>query len=207
MKRATSLLTLLALLFVTTGFTNGDDPIKKADAPTATYTIDKIHSTVQFKVRHLGISTVTGSFGEYDATVMMEGEDLSTLSATATFNVASIDTGVERRDGHLKSDDFFSAETYPEMTFESTGVRNIDGNDFELVGNLTIRDVTKEVVLEGELLGVTPGMQGETRAGIEAEAKINRKEFGLTWDRITEAGSIVVSEDVRIILELQLVQQ
>ena len=169
---------------------------------TQTYNIDAAHSSVAFKVRHLGITSVNGNFSDYTANVTMEGDDLSTVQAEATIQVGSIDTGIERRDGHLLSDDFFSAETYPTMTFVSKEVRNVDGEEFELVGDLTIRDVTNEVVLEVEYTG--SAMMGETKkVAFEAEGKINRFDYGLQWDRLTEAGGLVVGEDVRLILELQ----
>lgn len=171
-------------------------------APTA-WTIDKSHSQIGFKVRHLGISNVRGAFNEYDATILFDPDDLQSLQVETTINVASIDTGIERRDNHLRSDDFFNAEQYPAMTFVSKGVRNIDGSTFELVGDLTIRDVTKEVVLEAELLGL--GTQRNRRkAGFEATTTINRFDYNLKWDRLTEAGGLAVGEDVEIILELEV---
>ena len=161
------------------------------------------HSQIGFKVRHLGISNVRGVFGEYDATVTMDGDNLETMEATATIQVGSIDTNNDRRDEHLRSDDFFSAETFPTMTFESTGVANVDGSSFDLMGNLTIRDVTKEVVLKAEFLGMAEAMGG-MRAGMEARTKINRMDYGLQWNRLTEAGGVMVSSDVEIIIELEL---
>lgn len=177
-----------------------------AAAPPTVWTIDKGHSQVSFKVRHLGISNVRGGFNEYDATIRFDPEDLGTLQVEATVNTASIDTGIERRDNHLRSDDFFNAEQYPTMTFVSKAVRNIDGPSFELVGDLTIRDVTKEVVLEAELLGV--GMQRDRRkAGFEARTTINRFDYNLKWDRLTEAGGLVAGEDVEIIMELEVQEE
>ena len=154
-------------------------------------------------MRHLGISNVRGQFADYDATVQFDPENLETLQVEATINVGSINTGIERRDNHLRSDDFFNAEQFPAMTFVSKGVRNIDGDEFELVGDLTIRDVTKEVVLEGEFLGAAA--QGEKqKVGFEAETTINRFDYNLKWDKLTEAGGFVVGEEVDIILELEL---
>jgi polyisoprenoid-binding protein YceI len=162
------------------------------------YSVDKTHSSVGFAVRHLGISKVRGTFADFDANVQFDPADLSTLSVTATIQVESVDTGVERRDNDLRSDNFFSAAQYPSMTFESLRVENLDGNAFELVGNLTIMETTKEVVLKGEFYGVA----GD-KAGFSAETRILRKEFGLMWDRTTEAGSIVVSNEVDINLDLE----
>jgi polyisoprenoid-binding protein YceI len=170
-----------------------------------TFSPDKAHSQVGFQVRHLGISNVRGSFNEYDAKVTFDPADLSTLQVEATVNIASIDTGIERRDTHLKSDDFFNAESFPTLSFKSKGVRNLEGTTFELVGDLTIRDVTKEVVLDSEFLGL--GKQRETtKAGFSASTTINRFDYNLKWDRLTEAGGLVVSEEVKILLELELDQ-
>ncbi len=180
-----------------------DDTQPVANNTAASYVVDKAHSQIGFKVRHLGITNVNGFFKDYEANVSMDGDDLSTLQATATIQIGSISTGIDRRDGHLKSDDFFNAEQYPEMKFVSKAVRNIDGGEFELVGDLTIRDITKEVVLEGEFLGM--GAMGDTKkAGFEAETTINRFDYNLKWDRVTEAGGLVVADKVKIILDLEL---
>ena len=199
---------LLLIAITITGFEAAQPdeqaPAVRSAEPT-TWTIDKSHSQVAFKVRHLGISNVQGNFRDYDASVTLDPDDLETLQVEATIDVATIDTENERRDNHLRSDDFFNAEQYPSMTFVSKEVRNIDGNAFELVGDLTIRDVTKEVVLEGALLGV--GAQRDQRkAGFTAETTINRFDYNLQWDRLTEAGGLVVGEDVQIILELELAE-
>ncbi len=172
--------------------------------PTS-WSIDAAHSSISFKVRHLGISNVRGEFLAYDAEILMDGADLSTLSVNASIETASIDTGNERRDGHLRSDDFFAAEEFPSMTFTSTGVTEVEGNKFQLSGDLTIRDVTQTIVLEGEFLG-TASMGDSDRAGFEATTTINRTEFNLSWDRLTEAGGLVVGHDVEIILELELIK-
>ncbi len=172
--------------------------------PTS-WSIDAAHSSISFKVRHLGISNVRGEFLDYDAEILMDGADLSTLSVNANIETASIDTGNERRDGHLRSDDFFAAEEFPNMTFTSTGVTEVEENRFQLSGDLTIRDVTQTIVLEGEFLG-TASMGDSERAGFEATTTINRTEFNLSWDRLTEAGGLVVGHDVEIILELELIK-
>ena len=208
MKSISQLLAIVLLsLIVLPGASLPDDP-KKAVSESAvkTFTVDYVHSNVGFKVRHLGISNVNGSFGEYAATVMLDPEDISTLKAEATFQVGSIDTGNERRDGHLKSDDFFNAEEYPTMKFTSTNVKPGKDGMFELHGNLTIRDVTKEVILEGEFLGTGMGREG-MKVGIEASTTINRFDYNLKWDQLTEAGGLVVGDEVRIILELELDEQ
>ncbi|MFK7847431.1 MAG: YceI family protein [Rhodothermales bacterium] len=205
MKHLTILLALTLMgLIVLPGASFEADPEKTGDKPAMTkYVADKAHSQIGFKVRHLGITNVNGLFSDYETEVTLDLADLSTLQATASVKIASISTGIDRRDGHLKSDDFFNAEEFPEMKFVSKAVRNIDGAEFELVGDLTIRDITKEVVLEAEFLGA--GTMGDTeKAGFEAETTINRFDYNLKWDRVTEAGGLVVSENVKIILDLEL---
>lgn len=204
MKRLLFLLipALLAAPIVAPASAAGDN-----DPNASTFSVDKSHSRIAFQVRHLGISKVTGVFGEYDVDLSLDPADITSLKATAKVDVASIDSGVEKRDGHLKSDDFFSAETYPHMTFESTSVRQTSDQTFELVGDLTIRDVTKEVVLTGELVGPVAGPMGGTRVAFDATGTISRSEFGLTWNRLTEAGGIIVADEVDIILELQAVEE
>ncbi len=168
-----------------------------------TFVADKAHSQLGFKVRHLGITNVNGVFSDYEMEVAFDENDLSSLRAEATIQVASIDTGIERRDNHLRSDDFFNANKYPTIKFVSTAVRNIEGSSFELVGDLTIRDITKEVVFDAEFVGL--GKMGETtKAGFEASTSINRFDYNLKWDRVTEAGGLVVSENVRIQLDLEM---
>lgn len=205
----------LAIAFVAValvGFTGTssatEDVPEEAASSTAvaTWSVDKAHSSVGFKVRHLAISKVSGRFHEYDADLRFDPADLSTLEASATVQVASIDTENQKRDDHLRSPDFFAAEEYPAMTFESKEVRSIDGNSFELVGDLTIRDVTKEVVMDGQLLG-TATMRGNEIAALEASTTIDRMEYGLQWNRLTEAGGVVVGHDVEIILEIEAVKQ
>ena len=195
-------LMMLAALVVLAGFAAADRSPKPA-AEVVTFVADKAHSQVGFKVRHLGISNVRGTFTDYDATVRFDPEDLETLQVEATIDVGSINTANERRDNHLRSDDFFNAEQFPTMTFVSKEVRSVDGDAFELVGDLTIRDVTKEVVLEGEFFGTTT-QRDQRKAGFEAEATIDRFDYNLKWDRLTEAGGFVVGEEVDIILELEL---
>ncbi len=187
------------------GFTMPDPPARPAER--ATYVVDKAHSQIGFRVRHLGISNVTGAFRDFEAQVVFDKDDLSTLEASATIDVASIDTGIERRDNHLRSADFFDAETYPTITFQSTGVEEIDGNRFKLRGDLTIKDVTKPVVLDAELLGTAPGMRGGEVAAFSATGVINRFDYGLTWNNLTEAGGIVVGEEVTLLIELEAVRQ
>ena len=204
MQPARFLIPIFSTAFVAAAFLlSAAMPVAPDRAEVITFHADKTHSNVGFKVRHLGISNVRGAFGEYDATVQFDPEDLGTLSVEATIQTSSIDTGNERRDDHLRSDDFFNAETFPELRFESKEVRNIDGSEFELVGDLTIRDVTKEVVLEGEFLGMGAGRNGR-KAGFEVRARIDRFDYNLKFDALTETGGLVVGNNVEIVLDMEL---
>ena len=177
------------------------------DTAVATYTVDPAHSEIGFQVRHLGFSRVRGYFGDYEATVHLDPDQLSTLQVEATIQADSITTGDEKRDTHLRSEDFFEVETYPELTFESTGVQNVSGDSFELNGNLTIHGVTKPVTLKGTYLGAGKDPWGGERVGFEASTKINRKDFGLNWNTVLESGGVLVSEKVEILLDVQAVRQ
>ncbi len=172
----------------------------------ATWTIDAMHSEVGFKVKHLVISTVSGKFKNFEGTVVAEKEDFSDAKITFSADVNSIDTGVEQRDAHLKGADFFEAETYPKLTFVSTAIEK-DGDDYKLTGDLTLKGVTKSVTFNVEHGGVGLSMYGQTVGGFEVTGKINRKEFGLTWNAVTEAGGIAVSEDVKLIANIEIVKE
>ena len=175
---------------------------------TRTWAIDPTHSEVHFKIKHLMITNVTGSFDIFQASVVTEDEDFSTAKVSFTADIDSISTGNEQRDGHLKSADFFDGATYPQIKFTATKAENVDNDgSYELYGDLTIRDVTKSVKLAVEFGGVVKDMYGNTKAGFTINGKINRKDFGLTWSGVTEAGGIVVSDEVRIISEIQLIEQ
>lgn len=173
----------------------------------ATYKIDVAHSNINFKVKHMMISTVSGAFTDFDATVITEGDDFSNASIEFSTKVDSISTKNEQRDAHLKSADFFDAESHPEITFKSTSFKKTDDDEFELIGDLTIRGITKSVQLEVEYEGTAVDPYGQVKVGFEIEGKISRKEFGLQWNAVTEAGSIVVSDDVKLALDIQLIQQ
>ena len=177
------------------------------DPAVATYNVDPAHSEVGFQVRHLGFSRVRGYFGEYEATIRLNPDQLSTLQVEATIQADSISTGDDKRDAHLRSEDFFEVETYPELTFESTGVQNVSADSFELTGNLTMHGVTKPVTLKGTYLGAGQDPWGGQRVGFEASAKINRKDFGLNWNTVLETGGVLVSEEVEIVLNVQAVRQ
>lgn len=171
------------------------------------WVIDPMHSEVQFKVKHLVISTVTGSFKNFEGTVESEGDDFASAKIEFSLDINSVDTGQEQRDGHLKSADFFDAEKYPHITFKSTSITKESDDDYKLTGDLTIKGITKPVTLEVEHGGIATDFYGNTKAGFEVKGKINRKDFGLTWDGVTEAGSIVVGEDIKLTANIQLAKQ
>ncbi|MBX2930674.1 MAG: YceI family protein [Chitinophagaceae bacterium] len=172
-----------------------------------TYKIDASHSEVGFKIRHLMITNVTGKFTEFDATLESDKEDLSDAKISFEANVNSITTHNEQRDGHLKSDDFFNAEKFPKLTFVSTGITKKSDDEFVLAGNLTIRDVTKLVELAVEYGGKIVDPYGQTKLGFEIVGKINRKDFGLTWSATTETGGLVVADEVKLQVTVEMVKQ
>ncbi|MEM6646276.1 MAG: YceI family protein [Bacteroidota bacterium] len=177
------------------------------DVQPGTYAMDLSHSQVEFKVRHLGISTVKGRFTQAESTVTFGSAALSSMQVTATIDASSIFTGNDQRDEHLRSADFFEVETYPTITFESTGVSGAEDSEFQLMGNLTMHGVTQPVTMDVEFLGTATDPWGNTKVGFEAEAEINRKDFGLTWNQALEAGGLLVAETVTITLDVQAAKQ
>lgn len=168
--------------------------------------IDPTHSEVQFKVKHLVISTVTGSFNSYEGKIEADGDDFENAEAYFSADIDSITTNNEDRDTHLKSDDFFNAEEFPQLTFESTSFEKTGDGEYKMTGDLTIRDVTKEVELDVVHGGTVGDPYGNTKAGFEVTGTINRKEFGLTWDAVTETGNVVVGDKIKLQLNVQLVK-
>lgn len=175
---------------------------------TKNWVIDPTHSEIQFKIKHLMITNVTGSFNIFNAAVQTEGEDFSKAVISFTADITSIDTGNEQRDVHLQSADFFDAAQFPQLKFTATKTENVDKDgSYDLYGDLTIKDVTKNIKLAVEFGGVVKDPYGNTKAGFTINGKINRKDFGLTWSAVTEAGGIVVSDEVRLVAEVQLIEQ
>lgn len=170
----------------------------------ATWKIDAMHSEVQFKVKHLVISTVTGKFKTFDAEMTANAEDFSDAEIRFSADTNSIDTGVAQRDEHLKSEDFFNASEFPQLSFSSTSFTKKSDDEYVLKGDLTIRDVTKPVELNVEYGGTVVDPYGNTKAGFEITGKINRQEFGLKWSAVTEAGGVVVSDDVKLVMSIQM---
>jgi polyisoprenoid-binding protein YceI len=175
---------------------------------TATkWSIDPMHSEVQFKVKHLVISTVSGFFKSFEGTLETTGDDFENADITFALNIDSIDTNQSQRDEHLKSAEFFDAAQYPQITFKSTSFTKTGDEEYDLVGDLTVKGITKSVKLAAEFGGSTDDFYGNTKAGFEVTGKVNRKEFGLTWDGVTEAGSIVVGEDIKLLINVQFAKQ
>ena len=172
---------------------------------TTKWTIDPTHSEVSFKVKHLVISTVTGYFKKFEGNAESTSDDFDGASVSFTADVDSIDTNQSDRDNHLKSADFFDAGNHPKLSFEGKIAKN--GGDYKLLGELTMRGTSKKVELDVDFGGVAGDPYGQTKAGFEIDGKINRKDFGLSWSAVTEAGSVVVSDQVRLLLNVQLVKQ
>jgi polyisoprenoid-binding protein YceI len=170
----------------------------------ATWQIDPSHSEIGFKVKHLVISTVSGKFSSFEGSLVAEKEDLSDAKISFSAVIDSISTGNEQRDGHLKSADFFDAAAHPTLNFVSTALVAKGGNEFTLQGELTLRGITKPVSLAVEFGGEQADFYGNTVAGFELTGKINRQDFGLTWSAVTEAGGIVVSDEVKLHMNVEL---
>ncbi len=168
------------------------------------WTVDPQHSEVQFKIRHLVISNVSGTFNIFSGELTSSAEDFHNSDCKFELDVNSIDTNVSDRDQHLKGDDFFSADKYPKIKFEGQLQKFAD--NYKLIGPMTIKDVTKNVELEVEYGGSMVDGYGKTKAGFEITGKINRKEFGLTWNQLTETGGLALGEEVKLNLNIQLAQ-
>ena len=175
------------------------------EIPAGTWTIDPSHSEVGFSVRHLMVSKVKGNFETFEGTITIGADPLQS-SVTAEVDLGSINTRDEQRDGHLKSADFFEVDQHPKLTFVSTSVAP-DGSDFKVTGDLTIKGVTKPVVLDLEFNGVHPDPWGGTRSGFSAEAEISRKEFGVDFEIPMDGGGVVVGDKIKVLLEVEAVLQ
>ena len=167
------------------------------------WTVDKLHSNVKFSVQHMVVSEMEGSFKMFDGTMEHSKADFSDAKINFTVDVASVNTDNERRDGHLKADDFFNAEKYPKMTFVSTSVKPAGQGKYKIAGNLTIRDVTKPVVFDVTHGGVLKTQRG-SKAGFKARTTINRFDYNLKWDRATETGGLVVGKEVEIVVNVEM---
>jgi len=172
------------------------------------WAVDPIHSMVNFKVKHMMMTTVTGSFDKFSIEAETDGDDFTTGDVVFTAETASVNTGNESRDNHLRGEDFFYAEKFPELTFRPTKIEAVDNDgSYTIEGDLTIRDVTKAISLSAEFGGLVKDPWGNTRAGFTINGKINRKDWNLNWNVALEAGGILVSDEVRINCEIQLIRK
>lgn len=173
----------------------------------ATYNIDPTHSEITFKVKHLMITNVTGSFTRFSGSMESNQEDFSDAQIHFEAEIDSITTNNEQRDAHLKANDFFDAPQYPKLTFASTAFEKVDDEEYLLTGNLTMHGVTKPVSLRAELGGITTDPWGQTKVGFELNGKLNRKDFGLEWNAALETGGVMLGEEVKLHIGVQLVKQ
>jgi polyisoprenoid-binding protein YceI len=172
----------------------------------ATFAIDPAHTDVLFSAKHMMVTNVRGTFTDVAGTIDLDETDPTASTAEVVIKTASIDTGFGARDTHLRSDDFFSVETYPEIRVVSTAIRAKGGNEYVVTADVTVRDVTKSVDFEVEFLGFYPAMDGARRAGFSAKAKVNRKDWGLNWNVALEAGGLLVGDQIKLEVDIALQQ-
>jgi polyisoprenoid-binding protein YceI len=173
---------------------------------TGTYTLDPAHSRIGFVARHAMVTKVRGAFNEFEGTATLDGANPANSSAQVTISAASIDTRNAQRDEHLRSNDFLSMDEYPQITFSSTGARQVDDSTFELAGDLTIKGVTNQITVPFSFEGAAKDPFGNLRVGFEGAVTINRKDYGITWNAALETGGVLVSEKVTLEFELSLVK-
>jgi polyisoprenoid-binding protein YceI len=169
---------------------------------TTTWNLDSAHTDVIFATKHMMVTTVRGKFATVAGSVELDTENPTASRGSFTVKAASLNTGVEQRDGHLRSADFFAAETYPEITFVATSVTHKGGDDYQVTGDLTVKDVTKPFSFDTEFLGFYTSMGGARRAGFHATAKLNREEFGLIWNVALETGGWLVGKEIKLEIDL-----
>jgi polyisoprenoid-binding protein YceI len=174
--------------------------------PTGTWNVDPAHSKVGFAVKHMGIATVRGEFTEFQGTLEI-GQDLSTARAHGTVKVESVDTNEPQRDTHLRSADFFDAEQFPELQFESTRIEALDDEEFRITGNLTVHGVTNEVVLHADMQGTDTDPWGNERVGLEITGQLSRGDYGMTFNQALGSGNMLVSDKVKLALDISAVKQ
>jgi polyisoprenoid-binding protein YceI len=169
--------------------------------------IDASHSHVGFSVKHMMIATVRGTFNAYTGTLELDPQDLTKSKISGEIEVASIDTREAKRDEHLRSADFFDAANHPKILFQSTKIEHVDGNEYKVTGDITIRGVTREIVLDAEYAGIHKDPWGGTRTGFTVTGSLNRKDFGLSWNAALETGGVLVGDKIKLELEVEAVQQ
>ncbi|MFE2378802.1 YceI family protein [Streptomyces sp. NPDC059398] len=169
---------------------------------TGSYVLDPAHTRIGFVARHAMITKVRGSFAEFEGTLQLDGADPAQSRVAVTIKTDSIDTGNEQRDGHLRTNDFLDAPNYPQITFTSTGIEQLDDSHFRLSGDLTIKDTSKPISIDFELTGSAQDPFGNQRVGFEGEVAISRKEYGMTWNATLEGGGVLVGD--RVVLEFDV---
>jgi len=174
---------------------------------TTKWAIDPTHSEIGFKVKHMMFSNVSGKFENFTAEASSEGEDFENAEFDFSAEASSVNTGNADRDNHLKTADFFGADEHGKVTFKSTSFKKKSSDDYTLTGDLTIKGTTKPVTLDVEFGGIAKDPWGNTKAGFSATGKLNRKDFGLTWNAALETGGVLVSEEVKLVIDVQFVQQ
>ena len=174
---------------------------------TTKWALDPTHSEIGFKIRHLMISNVSGNFNKFNVEVETKGADFENANVFATIDTKSINTNNQQRDEHLRNADFFEVETHPTIVFKSTKVEKLDEENYKLHGNLTIKDTTKAVVLDVEYSGTAKDAWGNFKAGFTLSGKINRKDFGISYNAVLETGGLALGEEIKVLAELQLIKQ
>ena len=174
---------------------------------TTKWVIDPVHSEIQFKVKHLLISTVTGQFNKFEAAIEMNEEDIQTAKAHFSAEISSISTNNEQRDTHLRSGDFFDAENHAQLTFETEKIENVNLENFKVHGLLTMRGVSKSIILDAELGGFIKDSWGNRRVGLSMSSKVNRKDFGVSFSMLTETGGLALSDEVKITINAEFIKQ
>ncbi|MGY3052957.1 polyisoprenoid-binding protein YceI [Pedobacter sp. UYEF25] len=174
---------------------------------STTWVIDPMHSEVLFKIKHLVISTVTGSFKKFDGKITTNGEGFNDAKVSLSLEVKSVDTGQEMRDGHLQSGDFFEAEQYPTITFESTSFTKTDDENYKMIGDLTMKGVTKPVELNVEYGGSEDNGHGVLKHGFEVTGTVNRMDFGMTWNKLTDTGGLGLGEKIKLEANIQVAEE
>jgi polyisoprenoid-binding protein YceI len=175
-------------------------------ALSGTYTIDPAHSSIGFTVRHAMVTNVRGSFTDHEGTLTLDGSNPGASSASIDIKIASIDTGIADRDGHLRSGDFFDAEQFPVMSFRSTGAKELGGDKYRIIGDLTIKDVTRPLSIDLEFNGSATDPYGNQRIGFEGGAEILRSDWGLTWNAALETGGVMVSDKVKLTFDISAIK-
>jgi polyisoprenoid-binding protein YceI len=173
---------------------------------TGTYTLDPAHTRIGFVARHAMVTKVRGAFNEFEGTATLDGANPANSSAQVTISTASIDTRNAQRDGHLRSNDFLAMDEYPQITFVSTGARQVDDSTFELTGDLTIKGVTNPITIPFSFEGAAKDPFGNLRVGFEGAVTINRKDYGITWNAALETGGVLVSDKVTLEFEISAVK-